>query len=40
MIQGMISSMSPISSKLIRGAEKDEAQYNPETEMRIPKWLK
>lgn len=40
MIQGMISSMSPISSKLIRGAEKDEAQYNPETEIRIPKWLK
>jgi len=40
MIEGMLSAMSPISSKLIRGAEQTITEYNPEIEMELPEWLK
>lgn len=40
MIKGMLAVMSPISSKLIKNAEKDIEQYNPTIDMRLPKWLK
>lgn len=40
MIEGMLAEMSPISTKLIRGAERETTSYNPTKKMEIPQWLK